>query len=144
MERVGLGLLLLLTLAGLSACDNQSSEGSSASRSDGISFAAQIQPILNATCVQCHAQELPQAGLVLEEGEAFAMLVEAPSGQSSMLLVKPGAPEESYLVHKLKNTHAESGGFGLGMPLTEGVFTPLPAENIALIESWIRDGAKAE
>ena len=86
---------------------------------------------------------MPQAGLVLEDGESFAMLVGVQSTESALLLVKPGAPEESYLLRKLKGTHLKAGGSGLGMPLTEGSYTPLAPETIALIEGWIQTGAKA-
>lgn len=132
-------------LLGLAACSGQDADGRPQAKSGEtvgtVSFAADIQPLFDTQCVQCHALELPQAGLVLEEGMALPMLAEAAGEQSAMPRVTPGSPERSYLLHKLKGTHLEQGGSGLGMPLTEGAFTPLREQDIALIETWIREGA---
>lgn len=107
-------------------------------------FSRDVQPILDANCVQCHALEIAQAELVLEDGISYDMLVRHPSTESALMRVAPGAPGESYLLLKLKGAHLEAGGTGLGMPLTEGNYTPLPEPAIAAIESWIAAGAQAD
>ena len=130
-------LVLCSTLALSAGCGTErgasTENGNSA---DG--FRENVQAVFDAHCVQCHAAELPQAGLVLEDGESYDMLVGVKSLQTPMLRVAPGDPQASYLIHKLKATHLAVGGSGLGMPLTEGNHTPLGAEVIARIEDWVR------
>ncbi len=62
----------------------------------------------------------------------------APSSQSSLLYVKPGDPEQSYLVHKLRGTATSVGGsVGTIMP-TDGALAPA---DLAAVEAWIANGA---
>jgi hypothetical protein len=103
-----------------------------------VSFAAQVQPIFNASCndMGCHAGMRPAEALSLETGKAFAELVNVTSGQcSGRPLVKPGAPAGSYLMDKL-----------LGANLCMGSQMPkagqsLPSTQIDLIRNWICQGA---
>ena len=70
------------------------------------SFAADVQPILTASCAKtaCHTGSLPKAGLDLSAGNAHGELVGVPSVQcDDRLLVVPGAPTESYLMNKVMN-----------------------------------------
>lgn len=134
-------VIACLSLVALAACQEVPTQESEAQGQTRISFARDVQPIFDANCVQCHAQEMPQADLVLEVGASYAMLVDTPSEQSPLSRVDPGAPDQSYILRKLKGTHVEAGGLGLGMPLTEGNFTPLPPDTLAVIESWISEGA---
>lgn len=135
MIRSGVIMSLLLMCSG---CGGKSAAPESAG---AFSFARQVQPILDAHCVQCHVREAPQAGLVLEEGASYGMLVGKNSTTTAMAKVKPGDPEHSYLMHKLNGTQMQVKGTGLGMPLTEGVYQPLPAKDIETIRQWIAAGA---
>ena len=128
----------------IAGCDDHSTRTPDSAEEGRISFSGDVQPILDAHCLQCHAKEMPQADLVLEDGQAIAMLVGAKSGQAPMLRVAPGDPGASYLVHKLKGTHLDVGGAGMGMPLTEGRYTALDARSITTVEQWIRDGARKD
>lgn len=47
-------------------------------------------------------------------------------------------PEQSYLWHKLNDTHLDVGGRGVVMPLTG---ERLNGDELALVRSWIEDGA---
>ena len=101
-----------------------------------------IQPVLDVHCVQCHLYESQQGGLMLEQGEAHAELVDAPSTQAPMPRVVPGDPDASYLMHKLRGTHLQAGGSGLRMPFGgEAGGSTLGAAQIELIADWIRAGA---
>jgi hypothetical protein len=105
---------------------------------DAVSFAATVQPLVNQAC-NCH-QSTPvlMAPFSLKPGEAHANMVERPSMQlPSMLLVKPGALNESYLWHKINGTQLEVGGVGMIMPYT----VPLVAAELAVFERWIAAGA---
>jgi hypothetical protein len=85
----------------------------------------------------CHiGEDLPAAGLDLSEGAIVASLVDRPSTQRpERQLVVPGDPDASYLMCKLKGTCDDR--IGARMP----VGAPLAAEDIAVIEAWIEDGA---
>lgn len=106
------------------------------------SLSEDVQPILDAYCVQCHMREVAQGGLVLEQGEARRNLVGIKSSQSARLRVSPGAPEASYLVDKLQGTQVQAGGSGSGMPLVEGAHRRLREQDIQTVIRWIADGAK--
>ncbi len=62
-------------------------------------------------------------------------LVNRQSTQTSLLLVSPGNPEQSYLVHKIEG---RSSIMGLRMPQLQAA---LSADQIAAIRQWIQDGA---
>lgn len=102
-----------------------------------VSFKHQIQPILDAQCVSCHLTGATSANLNLEEGLAYAALVQRGSQQSKLRLVVPCKPDESYLVHKLEGSQTGVGGQGSQMPL----LGPLDKESIEMIRQWIQGGA---
>jgi mono/diheme cytochrome c family protein len=106
------------------------------------SLSRDIQPIFDSYCVQCHMLKGAQAGLVLEEGEAYGRLVGTPSSESKLFRVEAGSPSNSYLIRKLQGTHLQVGGSGMGMPLVEGLYRPLDKQQIELIRRWIELGAK--
>jgi hypothetical protein len=107
----------------------------------GASFAS-IQPIFNASCTDlaCHSAQVAQGGLVLESGQSYAALVNAPASnasarQAGLLRVAPHDPEHSFLLIKLTSP---APGEGQQMPFGR---TPLPADQIQLIRDWIAAGA---
>lgn len=105
-------------------------------------FSADIQPIFTSNCALsgCHAASSPQQGQNLSAGQAYANIVNVQSMEVPTLLrVKPGAPDESYLVHKIQGTQGTVGGTGGQMPLGG---TPLSAAQIATIRAWITAGAQ--
>lgn len=100
-----------------------------------------ILPYWAISCViYCHGNnaEGPAAGLSLEYDVAYDALVGVPSQQTEMLLVSPGSTEDSYLWHKLQDTHLGVGGSGVRMP-KDGA--PLGEETMARIETWLLIGA---
>lgn len=93
--------------------------------------------VFTPICAPCHAGAAAPLGFRLDEGAAYAMLVNAPSVEApSVLRVAPGNPDASYLVQKIEGTAT----VGARMPLNG---PPLPAETIAVIRQWIADGAAA-
>lgn len=104
-----------------------------------ISFKADIQPLLNTQCVFCHVDGAENAGLNLARRKSHAALLDA-STQSPLKRVEPGAPDKSYLLHKLKGTQVEVGGNGNAMPMYDPP-RAFDAASFALIERWIREGA---
>lgn len=107
-------------------------------RADEPAFGKDILPLLQQNCVSCHITGEELGGLGLAPSLAYNQLVNADSQQSSMARVKPGAPDESYLLHKLTGTHLDQGGTGARMP--QG-FPPLTDTQVDLISQWIAKGA---
>jgi hypothetical protein len=88
----------------------------------------------------CHTgNPPPQAPGSYDAGLVWENIVGVPSLQSAgMNVVEPGAPERSYLVHKLRGTAGDVGGIATVMPLSDA---PLDESDIEAIEAWIAAGA---
>jgi hypothetical protein len=101
-------------------------------------FAANVLPLINMAC-NCHqSSPILMAPFSLKPAEAYANLVNKPAMQlPSMMLVQPGALNESYVWHKINGTQAQVGGQGSIMPST----IPLNAEERRVFERWIAAGA---
>jgi len=92
--------------------------------------------IFTPICSKCHIGASAPEGLQLDAAHSYNLLVGVPSAeQSSLLRVKPGDPDNSYMVRKIEGAAGIVGG---QMPLGE---TPLPQASIAVIRQWITDGA---
>jgi hypothetical protein len=101
-------------------------------------FESTVQPFIDKAC-NCH-QSTPvlMAPFSLKRGEAYGNLVNVPSIQlPSMMRVKPGATNASYLWHKIDGTQLQVGGSGMIMPYT----FPLNGDERAIFERWITAGA---
>jgi len=91
-----------------------------------ISFATDIQPILDASCINCHsADEETVTDFTVEGGIAYDGLLSDIGG------VKPGNAEQSGLMLRLNGIVGQ-------MPKNRDL---LPAEQIQLFEDWINQGA---
>lgn len=92
--------------------------------------------VFTPICSVCHSGASAPVGLRLDEGNAYALLVNQPSAEVSTLnRVTPGDPDNSYLIHKIEGTAAVGGRMPLNQP-------PLPADVIAVIRQWIAEGAQ--
>jgi methionine-rich copper-binding protein CopC len=99
------------------------------------SFESIQDNVFTAICSACHAGANAPLGLRLDAGNSYALLVGVPSAESpSILRVKPGDPDNSYLVMKIEGHASVGGRMPLGGP-------PLSASTIAEIRQWITDGA---
>lgn len=100
---------------------------------------AQVQAaIFTPTCAVsgCHFGAAPQEGMNLENGNTFANTVNIPSSEvPSLDRVKPGDPNNSYLVQKVEGTAA----VGERMPLSGPA---LSQSEINMIRDWITNGAQ--
>ncbi len=69
----------------------------------------------------------------------YSNTVDVPANQlATMMRVRPGQPDQSYLVHKIQGTQASAGGTGNRMPLGG---TPLTQAQIDTIRDRIAAGA---
>lgn len=97
-----------------------------------VSYAAQIQPILNKNCMECHAQGKKgekKSGLNME---TYAQLM---TGTRFGPVIVPGNSISSTLV-RLIDQKADAK---INMPHEKG---KIPENDIALIKTWINEGAK--
>src|ERR1700722_15869879 len=144
MERFGSWAALLLA-AGTAGCagngDGLDQNGQPISEG-GTSgpITAEFQSIqdnvFTPICSKCHIGASAPEGLQLDAGHSYNLLVGVPSTeQPALLRVKPGDPDDSYMVHKIEGLPGIDGG---QMPLGE---TPLPQATIDAIRQWITNGA---
>jgi hypothetical protein len=110
-----------------------------AAASDEVSFNRDIAPVLQARCAVCHLTgEEPPGGLALHAKASYRSLVGVQSKESPLLRVKPGAPEQSYMLRKLEGTHLDAGGTGVRMPMDA---EPLDEATLRQFREWIAAGA---
>jgi hypothetical protein len=108
----------------------------STSAAGTVSFASDIKPIIQQNCA-CHQSAAGAGGLSLAPGNEYKNLVGVKSTQSTLALVKPGSPDESYLLNKLLGSQAQAGGSGSRMPTGSA----LSQTQISLIRQWVTNGA---
>ncbi|HHO50480.1 MAG TPA: hypothetical protein ENK18_06285 [Deltaproteobacteria bacterium] len=99
-----------------------------------MGYARTLEPLLSERCGGCHLGGFASGGFSFDTVPDELVGV---SSRASMPYVTAGAPEESYLLHKLAGTHLEVGGFGARMPIGP----PLTESEISLVRSWIQAGA---
>lgn len=91
---------------------------------------------LNCAVSGCHVGATPPKGLNLEDGSTFSNTVNVASDEVPTLMrIKPGDPEESYLYLKITGDASITGS---QMPLGR---SPLSAEEMDQIRDWILEGA---
>ena len=103
-----------------------------------LSHAVDIQPIWDESCTTgCHPGS--DSMLSLEPEFAYKTMVGIPSVEVPLMdRVEPGEPDQSYLVHKIEDTHLSVGGMGWAMPNFSDL---LAAEDIQLVRDWVEQGA---
>src|SRR5688572_32026829 len=91
-----------------------------------VSFYGDIRPIFNANCNACHKPEKTKGDLDMTSHAALM------KGGKHGSTVVPGDPAKSELLKMISGPEPEMPEDG----------DPLKAEQIALIERWIKEGAK--
>lgn len=110
--------------------------GSSAAFADACldSYTKDVEPILSKKCIGCHNDASATSGVSFQKGSGYANLVNIASEElPTMHRVTPGDSEQSYLAHKLLDTHESVGGSGTKMPPAGS----LKEEEIEAVVSWI-------
>jgi hypothetical protein len=93
-----------------------------------VDYEREIQPILSESCLECHSQDKRKGGLSL------ANYGDVLDGGKDGAVVRPGRSSASLMIERVKGT------VGDRMPLDE---LPLSDEQIALLQRWIDQGARA-
>lgn len=101
-------------------------------------FASIQANVFTPICTQCHVGASAPQGLRLDAGNSYGALVGvASSEQTGLLRIKPGDPDNSYLVQKLEGRAAVGARMPLGQPA-------LPASTILVIRAWIISGVSRD
>lgn len=120
---------------GLDAAGRPLSEGGGGNATLSATFDSIQANVFSPICAACHAGASAPQGLRLDEANSYSLLVGVPSTEvPSILRVRPGDPNNSYIIQKLEGHAAVGGQMPLGGP-------PLSATTIAFIRQWITDGA---
>jgi hypothetical protein len=99
------------------------------SSKQGVTYATDIKPLLDRSCIKCHGPEKAKAGLRLDS-QAGAL-----KGTKEGKIIKPGQSAESKLVHAVSRVTKEPMP-----PKDKGV--PLTAAEVGVVRAWIDQGAK--
>jgi hypothetical protein len=124
-------------------------------KEQGLTYQKDIHPILEASCVRCHGQERPKAGLRLDSLDGVL------KGSKDGKIVSPGSSEKSLIVlaasqldpktamppkprvEKPRDSQDNPGGatnaprHSMGPPPK-----PLTPDQVGLLRAWIDQGAK--
>ena len=92
-------------------------------------FEKKVRPILVNHCYNCHSDAFKEAG-----GLRVDIGISIFEGGKDGPVIIPGHPEKSLLIERVKSTDVKKR-----MPQESN--DPLPADEIAVLETWIKDGA---
>ena len=95
----------------------------------GVSFSADVVPILERRCLQCHGGEKPEGGLRIEEGFDVSTYDDILFGSWNGPVIEPGNADDSLFVEQVITGEMPKKGPRL-----------LPAEVRTLTE-WVNAGA---
>ena len=126
------------------ACDEKLSDVAGPTPDLTPTFDSVLQDIFLSTdaagrsaCANCHTGRLSVVSLNFLANDVYAQLVNVPSRERpELMLVAPGNPDGSYLLHKLEG---RPGIVGMRMPLNGPPY--LTAGQISIIRRWIELGA---
>jgi hypothetical protein len=91
--------------------------------------------IFTPICSVCHVGAGAPMGLRLDAANSYSLLVGVPSTEvPTILRVKPGDPDNSYIIQKLEGHAAVGARMPFGGPY-------LSTDTIAFIREWITEGA---
>jgi hypothetical protein len=137
------------------------------SKKTGVTFAKDIRPMLQASCVKCHGDQRPKGELtlktlegVLKGGKDGQVVVPGKSQESLLVIAAAQIDDETAMPPKRKGRGGGPGGQpgrgGAGGPGGRGgpggpggrggpggpPAKPLTPEQVGLIRAWIDQGAK--
>lgn len=97
-----------------------------------VDFEKEILPILEENCLDCHGPDKQKSEFRVDQ-----RAVMLHGGDSGLASIVPGDPESSFLVEVIDGSNED-----MLMPPRERGGEPLTSEQVALIESWIAEGAQ--
>jgi mono/diheme cytochrome c family protein len=126
-----LTVLVAVAALGVTAADKvDPSKLPPALKKENVTFAKEILPLFEKSCVKCHGPEKQKGKLRLDTLEAVL------KGGDDGEILKKGKSAESAIVHSVARVDEDEA-----MP-PEGKGDPLTKEQVGLIRAWIDQGAK--
>jgi len=101
----------------------------------GVTYATDIKPIFDASCVKCHSGDRPKARLKMDSLEGVL------KGNKDGKIVTPGDSANSVMIKAVAHLTKEPEGW-MPPPNNRAGIKPLTPEQIGLIRAWIDQGAK--
>jgi mono/diheme cytochrome c family protein len=128
----------LLIAVGIStaalAADPDTSKLPPASTKTGVTYATDIKPIFDASCVKCHGEQKPKGKLRLDSLEGVM------KGSEDGKVIEPSNSAKSMLV--LNVGHLGDEDDYMPPPKNKLGIKDLTPDQIGLIRAWIDQGAK--
>jgi hypothetical protein len=88
-----------------------------------VSFSAEVMPILEKYCWECHSEENAELGLKLDTYEGVM------AGSDYGTVVEPGDPDGSLLIDMVASGDMPEDG------------DPMPADELEIMRVWVAEGA---
>jgi hypothetical protein len=105
-----------------------------ASDKKGVTYATDIKPIFDQSCVKCHGEQKPKARLRLDSLEGIL------KGSENGKVITPGKSADSSLMANVAHL-GEPDDF-MPPPKNKAGIGPLTKPELGLIRAWIDQGAK--
>jgi hypothetical protein len=99
-----------------------------------VTFASDIKPLFEQSCVKCHGGEKPKGKLRLDSLEG------ALKGSERGSVLKSGKSADSLLVHSVARIGDPDNH--MPPPNNKANIGPLTPEQVGLIRAWVDQGAK--
>jgi mono/diheme cytochrome c family protein len=106
-----------------------------ASAKTGVTYATDIKPIFDTSCVKCHSGEKPKARLHMDT------LAGVLKGTKEGKIVTPGDSANSFIVKAIAHTTTDHDSWMPPLNNKAGI-QPLTPDQIGLVRAWIDQGAK--
>jgi len=106
-----------------------------ASTKTGVTYATDMKPLFEASCVKCHSGDRPKARLKMDTLEGVL------KGTKQGKIVTPGDSANSLIVKSVAHLTRDPEGWMPPLNNRAGI-KPLTAEQIGLVRAWIDQGAK--
>ena len=100
----------------------------------GVTYAADIKPIFEKSCIKCHGADKQKGKLRLDSLQAIL------KGGEDGKVVVPGKSEDSMLIHNV--AHLGDEDLWMPPPDNKDKIPALTKEQIGLLRAWIDQGAK--
>lgn len=130
MKSLWTPLLVVVSVAAFAADKVDPSKLPAAAKKEGVTYAKDIKPLFDKSCIKCHGEEKQKGKLRLDSLE---WILKGADGED---IVNKGKSADSELVHSIARVNEDEA-----MP-PEGKGDPLTKEQVGLVRAWIDQGAK--
>jgi mono/diheme cytochrome c family protein len=171
MKQTTILILAALTAVWASAAPDMS-KLPAAAKKDGVTYEKDIKPIFEASCVRCHGEQRPKAGLkltslenILQGSREGKVITPGKGSESKLVLAVARVDDHTAMPPSPRGGRAPGGGQGGKAPGGDSNNSnqkdgskapssnpprgpmgppakPLTTEQVALIRAWVDQGAK--